>query len=166
MKLVLKVFAVLYSAVAAVFGITAVALLVLAVLQLVQAAAARGAERVADTIETLGLLAVALVALEMSQTIAEEEVVRKAPVASPTRVRRYLSRFLVVIVVALSIEGLVAAVTLLHSDPSQLPKAASIGFGAAALLAGWGVFIRMNRAAEELEPDALNEVKGEDEKVQ
>jgi hypothetical protein len=37
--------------------------------------------------------------------------------------------------------------------------------GTAALLAAWGVFIRLNRAAEELEPEAMHEAKLEDKKL-
>jgi hypothetical protein len=33
-------------------------------------------------------------------------------------------------------------------------------------LAAWGVFIRLNRAAEVLEPEAMREAKDEDRKVQ
>jgi len=43
--------------------------------------------------------------------------------------------------------------------------AASIVFSAAALLAGWGLFIRMNRYAEEIEPEAMAEAKREDTKL-
>ena len=48
----------------------------------------------------IGLLTVALMALEMAQTVIEEEVLRRVHVSAPTRVRRYISRFLVVVVVA------------------------------------------------------------------
>jgi hypothetical protein len=33
------------------------------------------------------------------------------------------------------------------------------------LLAGWGVFIRLNVPAEELEPEAMEEAKREDRKL-
>ena len=33
------------------------------------------------------------------------------------------------------------------------------------LLAGWGVFVRLNRYAEELEPEAMEEAKREDRKL-
>jgi len=33
------------------------------------------------------------------------------------------------------------------------------------LLAAWGVFIHLNRSAEELEPEAMAEAKREDEKL-
>jgi hypothetical protein len=36
---------------------------------------------------------------------------------------------------------------------------------AGVLLSGWGVFIRMNKAAEELEPEAMQAAKSEDAKV-
>ena len=117
-------------------------------------------------IEAIGLLAIAVVSLQIAQTIAEEEVVRDAHISAPTRVRRYLSRFMVVVVVALSIEGLVGTFKALHDDPSLLPHAASVPIAAGLLLAGWGVFIRMNRAAEELEPEAMKAAKGEDKKLE
>ena len=72
----------------------------------------------------------------------------------------------VYLVVALSIESLVGVVEGLHGDPSDLPRAASVAVGAAALLAAWGVFIRLNKTVEELEPEGMNEAKREDAKVQ
>jgi len=116
-------------------------------------------------IEAVGFLAAAVVALQIAQTIAEEEVIRAAHVSGPTRVRRFLSRFMVVLVVALAIEGLVATFRAVHENPTQLPAAASILVATAALLAGWGIFIRLNRYAEELEPEAMEEAKREDEKL-
>ena len=118
-----------------------------------------------ESIEAIGLLAIAIVSLQIAQTIIEEEVIRESHVSAPTRVRRYLSRFLVVVVVALSIEGLVASFKALHEDPLMLPHAASILIAAALLLAGWGVFIKLNRAAEDVEPEAMEDAKSEDAKV-
>ena len=111
------------------------------------------------------LIAVAVVALQIAQTIVEEEVIREAHVSAPTRVRRYLSRFMVVIVIALAVEGLVATFKALHDDLAQLPNAASILAAVAVLIAGWGVFIHLNRSAEELEPEAMEEAKNEDQKL-
>ena len=116
-------------------------------------------------IEAVGLLAAGVVALQIAQTIVEEEVVRDAHISGPTRVRRFLSRFLVVVVVALAIEGLVATFKAAHENPAHMIYAASIVFSAAVLLAGWAIFIRMNRYAEELEPEAMVEAKSEDSKL-
>ncbi len=116
-------------------------------------------------IEAVGLLAAAVVALQIAETIFEEEVIRDADISAPTRVRRFLSRFLVVIVVALAIEGLVATFRAMHEDPAQLPYAASILVAAGILLAAWGVFVHLNRSAEELEPEAMAAAKREDKKL-
>ena len=116
-------------------------------------------------IEAMGLLAASVVALQIAETIVKEEVIRDADISAPTRVRRYLSRFFVVVVVALAIEGLVATFRALHEDPAQLPYAASILVAVGVLVAGWGLFIHLNRSAEELEPEAMAEAKQEDRKL-
>jgi hypothetical protein len=116
-------------------------------------------------IEAVGLLTAAVVALQISETIAEEEVIRNADISAPTRVRRFVSRFFVVIIVALAIEGLVATFKAIHEDPAQLPFAASLLVSVGILLAAWGVFIRFNRYAEELEPEAMADAKREDRKL-
>jgi hypothetical protein len=113
----------------------------------------------------VGLLAAAVVALQIAETIVEEEVVRDADISAPTRVRRFLSRFMVVVIVALAIEGLVATFKALHEDVAQLPYAAGVLAATALLLAAWGVFVHLNRSAEELEPEAMAEAKREDKKL-
>lgn len=122
-------------------------------------------ERLSAVIESIGLLTITVAALELGQTILEEEVLRQTHVSAPTRVRRFLSRFMVVLVVALAIECLVGVFEFLHTDPDSLPQVAFVGIAAAALLAAWGVFIRLNRSAEELEPEAMEEAKQEDREV-
>jgi type VI protein secretion system component VasK len=112
------------------------------------------------------VLTVAVAALELGQTILEEEVHRQAQMSAPTRVRRFLSRFMVVLVVALSIETVVLVMRVGRDAPEDLPYAASVGIATALLLAAWGLFIRLNRAAEELEPEAMQAAKREDRKIE
>lgn len=166
MKTLLSVYAAIHAFIAALFAAAA--------LVLVAIAARVGWEAVStnlDTataqqmIEAVGLLAAAVVALQISQTIAEEEVLRGANISAPTRVRRFLSRFFVVVVVALVIEGLVAAFKAVHEDLALLLYAAAMILSTGALLAAWGLFVHLNRSAEELEPEAMREVKQEDHKV-
>ena len=59
-------------------------------------------DRLGLVLESLALSTVALSALELAGTIIEEQVQREAYKSAPTRVRRFLSRFMVVLVVALS----------------------------------------------------------------
>jgi hypothetical protein len=53
----------------------------------------------------------------------------------------------------------------MHENPAQLIYAASILSAVGLILAGWGIFVRFNRAAEELEPEAMEEAKREDRKL-
>jgi hypothetical protein len=122
--------------------------------------------RLNAVLESIAVLTVAVAALELGQTILEEEVHRQAQMSAPTRVRRFLSRFMVVLVVALSIETVVLVFRLSQDAPEMLPYAASVGAAAALLLAAWGLFIRLNRSAEELEPEAMQAAKREDRKVE
>ncbi|HEY0710656.1 MAG TPA: hypothetical protein VGG33_27885, partial [Polyangia bacterium] len=65
-----------------------------------------------------------------------------------------------------SVEFLIAIFELFHVNAQHMVQAASIGVATAALLIGWGAFIRWNRSAEELEPDSLDKAKSEDRKVE
>jgi hypothetical protein len=119
-----------------------------------------------SVLEAIGLATIAVASLELSQTVLEEEVQRTAPMSAPTRVRRFLSRFLIVVVVSLAIECLVAVFGFIHNDPARLPQAATIGIAAAFLLAAWGLFVRWNVVAERLEPEAMQRAKREDQHVE
>lgn len=117
-------------------------------------------------IEAIGLLAAAVVAVQIAETVTEEEVIREADISAPTRVRRFVSRFFVVIIVALAIEGLVATFKAIHEDLSYLVYAAAVIAATALLLAAWGLFVHLNRSAEELEPEAMEDAKQEDKKLE
>jgi len=124
------------------------------------------AQRLIAVLESVAVLTVAVAVLELGQTILEEEVQRVAHMSAPTRVRRFLSRFMVVLVVALSIETVVLTFRVAQESLEALPYVATIGATAALLLAAWGAFIWLNRAAEQLEPEAMQEAKREDRKVE
>ena len=166
MKPLLRVFSLLHGCMALLFACAALMLIGIAA-RVGWQAFASGLNRAAaqGVIDAIGLLAAAVVALQLAQTITEEEVMREAHISAPTRVRRFLSRFLVVVVVALTIEGLVATFRAAHEDPSQLVYAAGLLLATGVLLAGWGLFIHLNRSAEELEPEALAQAKSEDRKL-
>jgi hypothetical protein len=169
-KIIQKLFSLGYMLVVALFFICAFALIALAgseMWQALQPAAeleVRG--RFNQILEAIGLLTIAVAAMELGQTVLEEEVQRSANISAPTRVRRFLSRFLIVVVVSLSIECLIAVFQFVHGKPEMLPHAASIGVAAAVLLAAWGAFVRMNVDAEKLEPQAMHAAQAEDKTVE
>lgn len=166
MKFLLHLFPIMHALIAALFGIAALVLIAIAA-RTGWTAMTAGWDSAAAlvVIEAVGLLAAAVVALQIAETIAEEEVIRAGDISAPTRVRRFLSRFFVVVIVALAIEGLVATFKALHDDAALLIYAASLLAATALLLAAWGLFIWLNRSAEELEPEAMAETKREDRKL-
>lgn len=164
-----KLFAIGHAIICLLFVVGALVLIGLSSLQLWSAVqpfeAMTLTERLHEVLEAIAQLTVALASLELGQTILEEEVQREAHMSAPTRVRRFLSRFMIVLVVALTIETLVIVFRLSHESPENLPYAATVGLTAAALLAAWGLFIHLNRSAEELEPEAMKTAKEEDKKL-
>lgn len=169
-KIIQKFFALGFMLIVVLFFVCAVALIVLAATELwgaLQPASDMPVRSRFDRIlECIGLLTIAVAAMELGQTVLEEEVQRSANISAPTRVRRFLSRFLIVVVVSLSIECLISVFQFAHGKPELLPHAASIGVAAAVLLAAWGAFVRLNVDAEKLEPQAMQAAQAEDKTVE
>lgn len=166
MKIILRLFSIVHALMAFLFACSAVMLIIIAThIGWIAALGKLDQADALDIIEAIGLLAAAVVALQIAETIIEEEIIRGADISAPTRVRRFLSRFFVVVIVALSIEGLVATFKALHENPSELLYAASLLASVGILLAAWGVFVHLNRSAEELEPEAMADAKREDMKL-
>lgn len=165
MKLLLGLYSATHAFIALFFGLAALMLVSIAA-RLAWTAFEGGlsASAAEAIIEAMGLLAAGVVALQISQTIAEEEVIRDAQISAPTRIRRFLSRFMVVIVVAVAVEALVATFKA-REDPMLLLYAAATLASVGVILAGWGLFVRLNTYAEKLEPEAMAEAKQEDAKL-
>jgi len=170
MHIISKIFLLGYLMIVALFFVCGIGLIVLAGLETWQALNpvinTPFRERFDVLLECIGLLTIAVASLELGQTVLEEEIQRSVNISAPTRVRRFLSRFLIVVVVALSVETLIGVFKFVNGKPEFLPHAASVGLAAAAILATWGLFIRMNTEAEKLEPEAMREVKAEDDEVE
>ena len=170
MKFIIRLFPISHFVVGVLFLFSALALIGVAAVQLWQGIQLFDdlplLQRLHAVLESIAVLTVAVAALELGQTILEEEVQREAQMSAPTRVRRFLSRFMVVLVVALSIETVVLTFRVSAETPQHLPYVASIGATAALLLAGWGLFIWFNRSAEQLEPEAMQAAKREDRKIE
>jgi hypothetical protein len=101
MKTFDRIFAAGHFIISVLFVVGAAGLIVLAALQLwdgLQLPLGTGLQvRMNAVLEGVAILTVAVAALELGQTIIEEEVQRQAHMSAPTRVRRFLSRFLVVL---------------------------------------------------------------------
>lgn len=119
-----------------------------------------------EVLDTVSLLVIAAASLSLGQTVFEEEVLRGSLLRAPTRVRHFISRFMLVIVVALSIEALVAVFHFTREAPQYLPHAGIIGFAAGGLLVAWGIFIKQNTSAERLEPESIEATKRQEEEIE
>lgn len=166
MKILIRFFSAAHALIAVLFTALALMFLVIAAHTGWDAIGLDPLESATEAIEAIGLLAISVVSLQIAQTITEEEVIRETLISAPTRLRRYLSRFLVVLVIALAVEGLVSTFKSLHEDPAMLPNAAVVLVATGVLLAAWGVFIWCNRSVEVLEPEAMEEAKKEDVKLE
>lgn len=169
MKTIRKLFAIGYITITFLFACCALAIIVLATRELWRGidpfSLVPLRERFSALLESIGLLTIAVAAFELGQTILEEEVWREVHTSGPTRVRRFLSRFLIVTIVALAIEAMISVFEFAHDDPTHLPHASLVAIAAALLLVGWGFFIKCNTSAEILEPEAMAEAKREDKKI-
>lgn len=166
LKLIHKVFMSIHAVIAFFFLMVSLGLVYLAFQTGYKAfLAEETALSVVYLVEALGILAAAIVSVQISETILEEEIIRDVQISGPSRIRRFLSRFLVMLVVALTIEGMIATFKA-QKDPAQLLYVAAFLTGVALLLIGWGLFVRLNSTAELLEPEGLKDAKSEDEKVE
>lgn len=116
------------------------------------------AERI---LESIGLIIIAFAVVELSRFIAEEEVVHKRELRSPREARRSLTKFITIIIIALSLEALVMVFEANRTDISHAIYPAAL-FGAAVLaLVGLGAYQWLSRqveqtvrpGADEAEPD-------------
>ena len=72
----------------------------------------------------------------------------RSRISTQAFLRRVLSRFLLVVIIALAIESLVAAFKFVHEDPAHLVGAALLTVAAAALLGAWALFGRNSASSE------------------
>ena len=52
-----------------------------------------------------------------------------------------------------------------QEEPEKLLYSAALLVSVGVLMGGWGLFVHLNRSAEELEPEAMEDAKSEDHKV-
>jgi hypothetical protein len=144
-----RFFALGFAAIGVLFAGCAIALIAFSGIELWRAVqpgdALTMAKRFNSILDCIAMLTIAMAAMELAQSVVEEEFDLETRLSAAARTRRLLSRFLVVVVVSLAIESLVVTFKMANDDPSKLTHAAFIAFAAAALLAAWGVFMRMGQ---------------------
>ena len=147
-----KILAIGFMGVIALFGLCAFTLIGFACVELWSAldpgAALSISKRFNSVLKCIAMLTIAMASLELAHTVLEDEFKGDNLMSAPARIRRVLSRFLVVVVISLAIECLVATFQYVHEEPEMLMHAASIAVGAAALLLAWGIFLKLSRSSD------------------
>lgn len=110
-------------------------------------------ERFKSILKCVAMLTIAAASFELAHTIVDDEFKSEERLSAPVRIRRVLSRFLVVAIAiaiaSLAIECLVATFQYVHDEPAVLGQAATIALGAAALLIASEVLLCLSRVEPE-----------------
>lgn len=110
-------------------------------------------ERFKSILKCVAMLTIATASFELAHTIVDDEFKSEERLSAPVRIRRVLSRFLVVAIAiaiaSLAIECLVATFQYVHDEPAVLGQAATIALGAAALLIASEVLLCLSRVEPE-----------------
>lgn len=99
-------------------------------------------------LECVAMLTIAMACLELADTILQEEFSPERRMSHAARMRRVLSRFMLVVIIALAIESLVATFKFVHEDPSYLMGTALLTVAAAAPVGAWALFGRTSASSE------------------
>jgi hypothetical protein len=165
MKLVHSLFTAVHAVIALLFALAALTLVWIAARAAWSVwSGGLDADATLHMVQALGILASGVVALQIAQTVVEEEVVRDAHISGSHAGAP----------VSVPFSGGAGRGTG-HRGPGghvQGPgrpgqPAVFLGpdRGGGRLAGGVGVFIHLNRSAEELEPEAMQEAKGGDRKM-
>jgi len=98
-------------------------------------------------LEEVGLIIFAIAVVDVSTYLMTEEVL-KGPEKSPQEARRTFTKFVIIIVTALSLEGLVLTIETAKSDLTNMIYPILLFFTATIMLVGLGVYQRLNSIAE------------------
>lgn len=95
-----------------------------------------------------GYLIISVAIFDVGRYVLEEEVFRDRELRSPREARQSLTKFMVIIVIAVTLEALLSVIRAGTDDISLLIYPAILFFVATLLLVGLGVFQRLSVAAE------------------
>lgn len=139
-----------------VFHATVAALLLLSALGLVWEGAARllngmrGDEPLGYVVmDALGFFIISMAVLDLSKFLVEEEVFRDRELRAASEARRTLTKFMVIICIAMSLESLVNVLRVHQSgDITELVYPAALLAASTFAMVGLGIYQRLSREVE------------------
>ena len=105
-------------------------------------------ELVTALLDAIGFIVIALAVFDVSKFLLEEEVFKGRELASPKQARETLTKFMVIISIAVSLEALVFIFESAKKDITTLIYPTFLLFAAIALVVGLGVYQKLSRQVE------------------
>lgn len=102
----------------------------------------------AALLDGIGLIVVSLAVFDVAKYLMEEEVLRERELRSATEARQTLTKFLVIIIIALTLEGLVFVLGAAGTDLSLLVYPAALLAVSALLVVSLALYVRLSSNAE------------------
>lgn len=101
--------------------------------------------------DSIGLVALSVAVLDLAVTIFREIIWREMDKRHPSQVRRSLTRFGTIIIIAILIEGFITIFRFIKSGQIHLlPYSALILAGATMLIIGLGIYLKITIPVERL----------------
>lgn len=142
---------ILYGIAALALALLALAFIGLAVVR-VWSEVTGGEATVSAMLEAIGMLIVALAVFDVSKYLIEEELLRDRELRSAEEARKTLTKFLTIVVIAVSLESIVFVFQAGKEDMTKLIYPAALLAVVGGLVAVLGLYQRMSRATEERDP--------------
>lgn len=110
--------------------------------------------------ECIGFTTVSAAVIELAKTMYEEEIRSRVRMNAPRKIRRFISRFMTVIIISLSIEFLTMVFRYSHKTDefAYLVNAAAVAIGVAAIFIAWAIFNKDSVPVEKIEHDIPDKV--------
>lgn len=103
-------------------------------------------------LQSVGAIIIAAAIIDVAKYIIEEEVFMDKELRDPTEARRTITKIIVIITIAVSIEGLVYIFKAGTQDLALLIYPVSLIVASALLIVGLGVYQRLSASVEKADP--------------
>jgi hypothetical protein len=107
-----------------------------------------GSNAVSGLLDSIGLIVISLAVLDVSKYLMEEEVLRDRELRSALEARRTLTKFMVIICIAVSLEAVVYISMAGKEGVQNLVYPAILLLSAVAVMVGLGAYQKMSGAIE------------------
>jgi hypothetical protein len=113
-----------------------------------QAYVATDSSVIPNLLNAIGLLVISMAVLDSGKYLMEEEVLRDRELRDATEARQTLTKFLVIITIAVSLEAVVSISGIGHENPEMLLYPAILLLSAVTVVVGLGIYQKLSGSAE------------------